>query len=95
MTRERFIGLFTEDKPVVFAFHGHQRAIHEIVYGRPSAERFHVRGFREQGTTTTPCDMVALNGMSRYDLCFEALRRTSRVGARAAARRRPSAKIVL
>ena len=85
VTRERFVELFTEDKPVVFAFHGYQRAIHEIVHGRPSAERFHVRGFREQGTTTTPFDMVALNGMSRYHLCIEALRRTSRAGARAAA----------
>jgi xylulose-5-phosphate/fructose-6-phosphate phosphoketolase len=83
MLRDRFVELFTEDKPVVFAFHGYQRAIHEIVHGRPSAERFHVRGFNEQGTTTTPFDMVALNGMSRYHLCIEALRRTTRVGARA------------
>jgi len=84
LSRDRFVELFTEDKPVVFAFHGYQRAIHEIVHGRPSAERFHVRGFKEQGTTTTPFDMVALNGMSRYHLCIEALKRTSRVGARAA-----------
>ncbi len=84
MSRDRFVELFTEDKPVVFAFHGYQRAIHEIVHGRPAAARFHVRGFNEQGTTTTPFDMVALNGMSRYHLCIEALRRTSRVGDRAA-----------
>jgi xylulose-5-phosphate/fructose-6-phosphate phosphoketolase len=85
MSRERFVELFTEDKPVVFAFHGYQRAIHEIVHGRPAAARFHVRGFNEQGTTTTPFDMVALNGMSRYHLCIEALRRTSRMGDRTAA----------
>jgi xylulose-5-phosphate/fructose-6-phosphate phosphoketolase len=84
MSRDRFVELFTEDKPVVFAFHGYQRAIHEIVHGRPAAARFHVRGFNEQGTTTTPFDMVALNGMSRYHLCIEALRRTSRIGDRAA-----------
>ena len=62
-------------RPVVFAFHGYQRAIHEIVHGRPAAGRFHVRGFNEEGTTTTPFDMVVLNGMSRYHLCIEALRR--------------------
>jgi xylulose-5-phosphate/fructose-6-phosphate phosphoketolase len=84
MSRGRFVELFTEDKPVVFAFHGYQRAIHEILHGRPSAARFHVRGFKEQGTTTTPFDMVALNGMSRYHLCIEALKRTSRTGTRAA-----------
>jgi len=58
MSHERFVELFTADQPVVFAFHGYQRAIHEIVHGRPEPERFHVRGFNEQGTTTTPFDMV-------------------------------------
>src|SRR5882762_1219497 len=51
-----FVELFTRDAPVVFAFHGYQRAIHEIVHGRPRADRFHVRGFNEEGTTTTPFD---------------------------------------
>jgi xylulose-5-phosphate/fructose-6-phosphate phosphoketolase len=74
-----FVELFTADKPVVFAFHGYQRAIHEIIHGRVHAERFHVRGFTEQGTTTTPFDMVVLNGMSRYHLCIEALRRVPRM----------------
>jgi xylulose-5-phosphate/fructose-6-phosphate phosphoketolase len=78
-----FVELFTADKPVIFAFHGYQRAIHEIVHGRVRAERFHVRGFTEQGTTTTPFDMVVLNGMSRYDLCIEALRRSARLHDRA------------
>jgi xylulose-5-phosphate/fructose-6-phosphate phosphoketolase len=77
------VDLFTADRPVVFAFHGYQRAIHQIVHGRPHAERFHVRGFNEQGTTTTPFDMVVLNGMSRYHLCIEALRRASRMHDRA------------
>ena len=45
------------------------------MHGRPAPDRFHVRGFNEQGTTTTPFDMVVLNGMSRYHLCIEALRR--------------------
>ncbi|MPZ50125.1 MAG: phosphoketolase [Dehalococcoidia bacterium] len=75
----RFLELFTVDGPVVFAYHGYQRAIHEIVHGRPNTERFHVRGFNEQGTTTTPFDMVVLNSMSRYHLCIEALRRTRKL----------------
>jgi xylulose-5-phosphate/fructose-6-phosphate phosphoketolase len=78
-----FVELFTARAPVVFAFHGYQRAIHAIVHGRPNAERFHVRGFNEQGTTTTPFDMVVLNGMSRYHLAAEALRRSPRMRARA------------
>ena len=74
-----FIEHFTEDQPVVFAFHGYARAIHEIVHGRPNTPRFHVRGFIEEGTTTTPFDMVVLNHMSRYHLCIEAMRRATRV----------------
>jgi xylulose-5-phosphate/fructose-6-phosphate phosphoketolase len=72
---ERFASLFTEEKPVVFAFHGYQRAIHEIIHGRVNPARFHVRGFNEQGTTTTPFQMVVLNGMSRFQLASEALQR--------------------
>jgi xylulose-5-phosphate/fructose-6-phosphate phosphoketolase len=78
MSEKTFVDLFTTDKPVVFAFHGYQRLIHEIMHGRPNANRFHVRGFNEQGTTTTPFDMVVLNGMSRYHLAMEALRRVKR-----------------
>ncbi len=82
MDDARFLGLFTADKPVVFAFHGYQRAIHELIHGRANVERFHVRGFREQGTTTTPFDMVVLNGMSRFHLAAEALRRVPRMAER-------------
>jgi xylulose-5-phosphate/fructose-6-phosphate phosphoketolase len=74
-----FIETFTEDRPVIFAFHGYARAVHEIVHGRPNTPRFHVRGFMEEGTTTTPFDMVVLNQMSRYHLCIEAMRRATRV----------------
>ena len=77
MDESRFVELFTADKPVVFAFHGYQRALHEIVHGHVRPDRFHVRGFNEQGTTTTPFDMAALNGMSRYHLAAEALRRSA------------------
>jgi xylulose-5-phosphate/fructose-6-phosphate phosphoketolase len=76
-----FIEHFTEDKPVVFAFHGYQRAIHELVHGRPNAARFHVRGYNEQGTTTTPFDMVVLNEVSRYHLCMLAMQHAPRVHA--------------
>jgi xylulose-5-phosphate/fructose-6-phosphate phosphoketolase len=79
MSETRFVDLFTADKPVVFAFHGYQRAVHEIIHGRVRAGRFHVRGFTEQGTTTTPFDMAILNGMSRYHLAIEALRRATRL----------------
>jgi xylulose-5-phosphate/fructose-6-phosphate phosphoketolase len=86
MTEGRFAELFTDDTEVVMAFHGYARAVHQVLHGRPRAERFHVRGFSEQGTTTTPFDMVVLNDMSRYHLAAEALRRTRRpvAGAEAA-----------
>lgn len=76
-----FLAHFTEDKPVIFAFHGYQRAIHEIIHGRPNPERFHVRGYNEEGTTTTPFDMVVRNGVSRYHLCKLTMRCSPRVRA--------------
>jgi xylulose-5-phosphate/fructose-6-phosphate phosphoketolase len=83
MDENGFVELFTRSTEVVFAFHGYQRAIHELIHGRPNPERFHVRGFNEEGTTTTPFDMVVLNGMSRYHLSIEALRRAPRMAGRA------------
>ncbi len=85
LTDEAFVALFTPSAPVVFAFHGYQRAVHELIHGRPHAGRFHVRGFNEEGTTTTPFDMVVRNGMSRYHLCLEALRRVPEGATRGAA----------
>jgi xylulose-5-phosphate/fructose-6-phosphate phosphoketolase len=73
----KFIELFTFGKPVVFAFHGYHRAVHATLHGRTNVERFHVRGFMEEGTTTTPFDMVVKNQMSRFHLCMEALRRSN------------------
>jgi xylulose-5-phosphate/fructose-6-phosphate phosphoketolase len=73
-----FDGLFTSDVDVIFAFHGYPRAVHQLIHGRSHPGRFHVRGFSEQGTTTTPFDMVVLNRTSRYHLAQEALRRTLR-----------------
>jgi xylulose-5-phosphate/fructose-6-phosphate phosphoketolase len=78
MVPDRFSELFTDDTDVIFAFHGYQGAVHLLLHGRPRPERFHVRGFREEGTTTTPFDMVVLNQMSRFHLAAEALRRCRR-----------------
>jgi xylulose-5-phosphate/fructose-6-phosphate phosphoketolase len=73
-----FGGLFTEGTDVVFAFHGYPGVIHELLYRRPNPTRFHVRGYMEEGTTTTPFDMTVLNHMSRYHLAREAIRRVAR-----------------
>ena len=80
-----FEQLFTHDTDVVFAFHGYPGAIHQFMHGRPNAGRFHVRGYREEGTTTTPFDMVVLNKTSRFHLCIEALKRARRPPPNAAA----------
>ena len=79
MDEETFLSLFTGTTDVVFAFHGYPRAVHEILHGRTNAPRFHVRGYIEEGTTTTPFDMVVLNKTSRFHLCLEALRRASTI----------------
>jgi xylulose-5-phosphate/fructose-6-phosphate phosphoketolase len=73
-----FNGLFTPDRHVIFAFHGYPRGIHELIHGQGDSDRFHVRGYVEEGTTTTPFDMVVKNGVSRYHLVEEALRRSRR-----------------
>jgi xylulose-5-phosphate/fructose-6-phosphate phosphoketolase len=78
MAPERFAALFTDDVDVVCAFHGYARALHQIVHGRPDADRFHVHGYTEHGTTTTPFDMVVLNEMSRYHLALDAVARARR-----------------
>jgi xylulose-5-phosphate/fructose-6-phosphate phosphoketolase len=74
----KFDDLFTQSRHVVFAFHGYPRAVHQLIHGRSNPGRFHVRGFNEQGTTTTPFDMVVLNRMSRFHLALEVLRRADR-----------------
>jgi xylulose-5-phosphate/fructose-6-phosphate phosphoketolase len=78
---EAFLQMFTESTPVIFAFHGYVRMIHDLVHGRPNPARFHVRGYMEEGTTTTPFDMVVENHVSRYHLAMEALRRVPRLGS--------------
>jgi xylulose-5-phosphate/fructose-6-phosphate phosphoketolase len=69
-----FTAIFTTNTPVVFAFHGYPGVIHDLMHGRSAHDRFHVRGYIEEGTTTTPFDMVVLNEMSRLHLCLDVLR---------------------
>lgn len=76
MSDDAFNQLFTADKPVIFAFHGYQYLVHQMLHHRSHPGRFHVRGFNEQGTTTTPFDMVILNAMSRFHLAAAAIRRS-------------------
>jgi len=76
MPDSRFIDLFTQDTHVCFSFHGYASGIHELLHARPEPTRFHVRGYKEEGTTTTPFDMVVLNQTSRYDICMDAIRRS-------------------
>ncbi len=68
-----FEELFTADAPVMFAYHGYPRIVHDLVHGRPEPARFHVRGYIEEGTTTTPFDMVVMNRLSRFHLVMGAL----------------------
>jgi xylulose-5-phosphate/fructose-6-phosphate phosphoketolase len=79
ISQDKFTEIFSEDRHVVFAFHGYPGGVHQVVHGRPHAERFHVRGYREEGTTTTPFDMVVLNQTSRFHLAMEALKRAHRI----------------
>lgn len=79
-----FEALFTRTAPVMFAFHGSTWVIHSMVHGRANEARFHVRGFSDRGSTTTPFDMVVLNGMSRYHLAIDALGHIPRLGEQAA-----------
>ena len=76
MEEDSFIEIFTSSVDVIFAFHGYVRIIHDLVHGRPEPERFHVSGFMEEGTTTTPFDMTVLNNISRYQLAIEAIFRS-------------------
>jgi xylulose-5-phosphate/fructose-6-phosphate phosphoketolase len=76
-----FRELFTDTVDVVFAFHGYPGAVHQLVHGRPHADRFHVRGFIEEGTTTTPFDMVVRNKASRFHLVMDAINNAGRTPA--------------
>jgi len=76
--------LFTRDKPIIFAFHGYPLLIHELTYRRTNHDNIHVRGFKEEGTTTTPFDMVVLNELDRFHLVGDVIDRVPGLGSRAA-----------
>jgi xylulose-5-phosphate/fructose-6-phosphate phosphoketolase len=76
--------LFTADRPVVFAYHGYPSLIHRLTYRRTNHRNMHVRGFREEGTTTTPFDMVMLNDLDRFHLVMDVIDRVPGLGSRAA-----------
>jgi xylulose-5-phosphate/fructose-6-phosphate phosphoketolase len=74
-----FDELFTTNKPVIFAFHGYPAIIHKLTYRRHNHDNIHVRGYKEEGTTTTPFDMVVLNNLDRYQLALDAIQRIPRL----------------
>jgi xylulose-5-phosphate/fructose-6-phosphate phosphoketolase len=79
-----FDDLFTRDKPVIFAFHGYPWLIHRLTYRRTNHDNLHVHGYKEEGTTTTPFDMVVLNELDRFHLVLNVLRRVPGLGTRVA-----------
>jgi len=79
-----FDELFTRDKPVIFAFHGYPAMIHKLTYRRHNHGNIHVRGYKEEGTTTTPFDMVVLNNLDRFQLALDATTRIPRFSHRVA-----------
>ncbi|HEY3904386.1 MAG TPA: phosphoketolase family protein [Streptosporangiaceae bacterium] len=84
MSDPEFDALFTTDAPVIFAYHGYPALIHRLTYRRTGHDNFHVRGYKEEGTTTTPFDMVAMNDMDRFHLVMDVIDRVPGLDQRAA-----------
>ncbi|HEY2586754.1 MAG TPA: phosphoketolase family protein [Tepidisphaeraceae bacterium] len=79
-----FDALFTKDKPVIFAYHGYPWLIHRLTYRRTNHDNFHVRGYKEEGTTTTPFDMVVMNDLDRFHLAGDVIDRVASLGSKVA-----------
>ena len=84
MRDAEFDELFTSDKPVIFAYHGYPSLIHRLTYRRANHDNLHVRGYIEEGTTTTPFDMVMLNNLDRFHLVMDVIDRVPSLGSKAA-----------
>ena len=84
LTDREFDALFTSSQPVIFAYHGYPWLIHRLTYRRTNHRNLHVRGYKEEGTTTTPFDMVMLNDLDRFHLVMDVIDRVPGLGARAA-----------
>ena len=80
LTDADFDAIFTTDKPVIFAFHGYPWLIHRLTYRRTNHDNIHVRGYKEEGTITTPFDMTVLNELDRFHLAMSALDRLPHLG---------------
>ena len=83
LTDAEYDTLFTEDKPIIFAYHGYPTLIHELTYRRHN-RNLHVRGYKEEGTITTPFDMRVLNDIDRFDLVIDTVQRLPQLGNRGA-----------
>jgi xylulose-5-phosphate/fructose-6-phosphate phosphoketolase len=84
LSDREFDAIFTADKPVIFAYHGYPWLIHRLTYRRSGHRNLHVRGYKEEGTTTTPFDMVMLNDVDRFHLVMDVIDRVPGLGAKAA-----------
>ncbi len=88
LSDEAFDALFTKDKPIIFAFHAYPWLIHRLTYRRTNHDQMHVRGYKEEGTITTPFDMTVLNDLDRFHLAMDAINRLPQTGVKGAALRR-------
>jgi xylulose-5-phosphate/fructose-6-phosphate phosphoketolase len=86
LSDKEFDVLFTTDKPIIFAYHGYPWLIHRLTYRRTNHRNLHVRGYKEEGTTTTPFDMVVLNDLDRFHLVAAVVDRVPALGSRADSR---------
>jgi xylulose-5-phosphate/fructose-6-phosphate phosphoketolase len=87
LSNMEFDTIFTRDRPVIFAFHGYPALVHRLTYRRTNHDNLHVHGYREEGTTTTPFDMVMLNNLDRFSLVIDVLDRVPNLGECSAALR--------